>query len=72
MTTISMDWYENREDPEHVMYELRCPDPAYEKLNVSIPASEVTERVARAKLIEKAFAQAAELGVDETRMRFHV
>ena len=68
---LNVDWYfdASAEDP---LYELRCTDPDFEELKVSIPASSVTERAARAKLIEAAFQKARDMGLDETRLRFHV
>ena len=62
MELISMNWHENRDNPD---------DPKYE-LAVSVSMADEKERSARAKLIEKAFRRARELGIDETRLRFHV
>lgn len=66
-----MDWFFD-DGAEKPMYELRCTHPDYPQLRVSIASDAVTERAARARLIELAFAKAKELGIDETCLRFHV
>lgn len=69
---IVVSWFYDETDPEKPLYSLVCRDPAYEQLHVSIAASEVTERAARARLIEAMFGKAHELGLDVSRLRFHV
>ncbi len=69
--TLSVDWKTEGTD-DKLAYVLQCTDPDYQELRVSVPADSVTERAARALLIEKAFEKAREMGVDETRLRFHV
>lgn len=68
---LNVDW---KYDPtaENPMFELQCTDPEYQELHVSVSASEVKERVARAMLIDLAFKKAREMGLDETCLRFHV
>lgn len=71
---ISVCWHENSDDPENKLYEL-IPEhetEETEKLHVSVPAADVTERAARAKLIEKMFQLSQEIGIDPSRLRFHV
>ena len=68
MELISMNWHENRNNPEDEKYELIPEKEEYAKLAVSVSMSEEKERSARAKLIEKAFRKARELGIDETRL----
>ena len=68
---LNVDWKFD-ETAEHPVYELQCTDPAFPDLHVSVSADEVKERAARAMLIEKAFLKAREMGLDETRLRFHV
>ncbi|MDO4483197.1 MAG: hypothetical protein Q4C54_01825 [Clostridia bacterium] len=71
---IPMVWHLNDTDPENVYYELiyNGGDGKFDDLLVRIAAAEVTERVARAKLIEMAFNKAREKGLDTTRLRFRV
>ena len=68
---LSVDW---KFDPgaEQPCYELQCTDPEYAELHVSLPAESVTERAARAQLIDKAFQKAMDMGLDVSRLRFHV
>ena len=68
---LNVDWKYD-ETAENPLFELQCTDPEYSELHVSVSAAEVKERVARAKLIELAFQKAREMGIDETRLRFHV
>ena len=72
MDIIPMNWNENRDDPENGRYELVCPMDEYAELKVSVRMADEKERSARAKLIDMAFKRARELGIDETRLRFHV
>jgi hypothetical protein len=60
------------ESAEEPVFELQCTDPDYQELHVSVPASAVKERAARAMLIDLAFKKAREMGLDETCLRFHV
>lgn len=57
-----------------VMFKLVCEndDPAYSELTVSLSSAEVTERVARARLIGMMFEKARQLKIDGTRLRFQV
>lgn len=71
-TRIVVSWQVDQTDPDNPLYCLVSEDPAHPELRVSIPASEVTERAARAKLIEAMFNKAHETGLDVSRLRFHV
>ena len=68
---LNVDW---KFDPtaEEPVFELQCSDPEYQELHVSVPASAVKERAARAMLIDLAFKKAHEMCLDETCLRFHV
>lgn len=68
---LNVDW---KFDPtaDEPVFELQCSDPEYQELHVSVPASAVKERAARAMLIDLAFKKAHEMGLDETCLRFHV
>lgn len=69
---IVVSWQVDATDPEKPLYCLVSEHPDYPELRVSILSSEVTERAARAKLIEQMFNKAHSLGLDVTRLRFHV
>lgn len=69
---IVVSWQVDESDAENPLYCLICEHPAFPELRVSIAASEVTERAARAKLIEAMFHKAHEVGLDVSRLRFHV
>ncbi len=70
---IMIRWHVNRTE-EVPVYELICTndDPELKELKVSVSSEDATERVARAKLIEKMFALVREKGIDGTRLRFQV
>ena len=70
---IMIRWHADKaEDP--VIYRLVCEndDPAYSELTVSLSSAEVTERVARARLIGMMFEKARAMKIDGTRLRFQV
>lgn len=71
---IIISWFYDQSDPDNPLYCLICEseDPTLRELRVSIPSAEVTERAARAKLIEQMFNKAHSLSIDVTRLRFHV
>lgn len=69
---IVVSWQVDETDPEKPLYCLVSEHPEHPALRVTIPVSEVTERAARARLIEQMFNKAHELGIDVTRLRFHV
>lgn len=70
---LFMVWHATT-DTDPPMYMLLCEsdDPMRDALRVEIAADQVTERAARAKLIEQAFLKARELHIDTSRLRFHV
>ena len=70
---IMIRWHVNRTE-EVPVYELICTNdaPELKELKVSVSSEDATERVARAKLIEKMFALVREKGIDGTRLRFQV
>lgn len=70
---IQIRWHVNREaDPPE--YQLVCinSDSPIAAQPVSLSSADVSERVARARLIEMMFKKAHELGVDPTCLRFTV
>ena len=70
---IMIRWHVDR-TVEPAVYMLICTndDPVLKELTVSVPSDQVTERVARARLIEKMFKLARERGIDGTLLRFQV
>lgn len=70
---IMIRWHVDR-TVEPAVYMLICTndDPTLKELTVSVPSDQVTERVARARLIEKMFKLARERGIDGTLLRFQV
>ena len=64
----------NSEDPEHPLYQLESvyKDGVYGQLIVNLPVEGNQERSARAKLITAMFDKAESLGIDVSRLRFHV
>ncbi len=68
---LPVDW-KVEEAEEGSQYVLQCTDPDFPELRVSVPSDSVTERAARALLIERAFQKARDMGIDEARLRFHV
>lgn len=68
---IPVLWHVDRtKDP--CEYTLRSQHPDYPDLEVRISSSEVTERVARARLMELMFAHAKEQGIPPYRLRFKI
>ena len=70
---IMIRWHVDRTN-EVPVYELICTsdDPELQALKVCVSSEDATERVARAKLIERMFGLAREKGIDGTRLRFQV
>lgn len=70
---IMIRWHVDRtEEPAKYMLICTNEDPALKELMVSVPSDQVTERVARARLIEQMFRLAREKGIDGTLLRFQV
>lgn len=71
---LRVEWVYNTDDPEKPLYTLVCRQdtPLAKDLYVEIAADAVTERAARAKLIEMMFNKAREMKIDTSRLRFNV
>ena len=68
---IRIRWHVARdEDPP--VYMLVCDNPAYHELQVSVSSEEMTERVAKAKLMEAMFELGKEKGIPPQRLRFKI
>lgn len=68
---IRIRWHVDRTQ-EPVMYMLVCQHPDYPDLQVSISSEEVTERVAKARLMQQMYALGAEKGIEPKRLRFKI
>ena len=68
---IRIRWHVDRtQDP--AIYMLICLHPDYPDLQVSISSAEVTERVAKAKLIQAMYELGKEKGIPLYRLRFKI
>ena len=68
---IRIRWHVDREkDPPD--YTLICLHPDYPDLTVRLSSGDVTERVARARLMEMMYQLGAERGIPARRLRFKI
>ena len=68
---IRIRWHVDREqDP--AMYMLVCLHPDYPDLQVSISSEEVSERVAKARLMQEMYELGREKGIEPKRLRFKI
>ena len=51
---------------------LVCQHPDYPDLQVSVSSAEVTERVAKAKLMQEMFELGEKKGIEPKRLRFKI
>lgn len=68
---IRIRWHVDR-SREPAMYMLICLHPDYPDLQVSVSAEEVTERVAKARLMQEMYDLGAKKGIDPKRLRFKI
>ena len=68
---IRIRWHVDR-DQEPAMYMLVCQHPDYPDLQVSVSSAEVTERVAKAKLMQEMFELGEKRGIEPKRLRFKI
>ena len=68
---IRIRWHVDR-TKEPCEYMLVSQHPDYPDLVVSISSGEVTERVAKARLMEQMYAKGKEMGIPATRLRFKI
>lgn len=68
---IRIRWHVDR-TREPAMYMLICLHPDYSDLQVSVPAGEVTERVAKARLMQEMYELGEKKGIDPKRLRFKI
>ena len=68
---IRIRWHVDRsKDPARYM--LICEDPAHQDLQVSVSSAEMTERVAKAKLMQAMFELGKEKGIEPQYLRFKI
>ena len=68
---IRIRWHVDRtQDP--AMFMLICLHPDYPDLQVSISSAEVTERVAKAKLMQQMYELGEKKGIEPKRLRFKI
>lgn len=68
---IRIRWHVDRtQDP--AMFMLVCQHPDYQDLKVSVSSGEVTERVAKAKLMQEMFELGEKRGIAPQRLRFKI
>ena len=68
---IRIRWHVDRsEDPARYM--LICEDPDHQDLQVSVSSAEMTERVAKAKLMQAMFELGKEKGIEPQYLRFKI
>ena len=68
---IRIRWHMDRTvDP--CVYMLVSQHPDYPDLTVSVSSSEMTERVAKARLMERMFRLGEEKGIPAQRLRFKI
>ena len=68
---IRIHWHVDRsQDP--AVYMLVTDQPEYQDLQVSVSSAEVSERVAKAKLMQEMFELGEKLGIEPRRLRFKI
>ena len=68
---IRIRWHVDRTQ-ETAVYMLVCDHPDYPDLQVSVSSGDVTERVAKAKLMQEMFELGEKLGIEPRRLRFKI
>ena len=68
---IRIRWHVDR-TVEPALYMLVCLHPDYPDLQVSVSSGEVTERVAKARLMQEMYELGAAKGIEAKRLRFKI
>ena len=68
---IRIRWHVDRTQ-EPAIYMLICLHPDYPDLQVSVSSEEVTERVAKAKLMQEMYELGEKKGIEPRRLRFKI
>ena len=68
---IRIRWHIDR-TAEHPVFMLVCDNEGHEDLQVSVSSGEMTERVAKAKLMQAMYELGKEKGIAPQRLRFKI
>ena len=68
---IRIRWHVDRTQ-EPAVFMLVCLHPDYPDLQVSVSSAEVTERVAKAKLMQEMYELGERKGIEPKRLRFKI
>ena len=68
---IRIRWHVDRE-AQPAVFMLVCDDPGHEDLRVSVSSDEMTERVAKAKLMQAMFELGKTKGILPQQLRFKI
>ena len=68
---IRIRWHVDR-TKEPALYTLICLHPDYPDLLVSVSSADVTERVAKAKLMQEMYELGEKRGIEPRRLRFKI
>lgn len=68
---VRIRWHVDRSS-EPVQYQLICLHPDYPDLKVSVTADEMTERVAKARLMQEMYELGEKKGIEPRRLRFKI
>ena len=68
---IRIRWHVDH-DQDPAVYMLVCTHPDYPDLQVSVSSAEVTERVAKAKLMQEMYELGEKKGIEPKRLRFKI
>ena len=69
--TIRIRWHVDR-TVEPAVFMLICEDPEHSDLKVSVSSEEMTERVAKAKLMQEMYELGEKRGIEPKRLRFKI
>ena len=68
---IRIRWHVDRTQ-EPAVYMLVCLHPDYPDLQVSVSSDEMSERVAKARLMQRMYELGTEKGIEPKRLRFKI
>ena len=68
---IRIRWHVDR-NADPAVYMLVCEDGSHPELEVSVSSEEMTERVAKAKLMQAMYELGKEKGIPPWRLRFKI
>ena len=68
---IQIRWHVDR-TREPAVYMLICLHPDYPDLQVSVSSEEMTERVAKARLMQDMYELGGKMGIPPNRLRFKI